>query len=51
MGIELVESNDLIVDNHQVYMKTIHGLKQVDVIYRRVDDEYLDPLVFRRIVC
>lgn len=48
MGIELVESNDLIVDNHHVYMKTVHGLKPVDVIYRRVDDEYLDPLVFRR---
>ncbi|MEO7802706.1 MAG: circularly permuted type 2 ATP-grasp protein, partial [Ginsengibacter sp.] len=38
---------DLIVDNHHVYMKTTKGLKQVDVIYRRVDDEYIDPLVFR----
>lgn len=48
MGIELVEGRDLVVDNHKVYMKTTHGLKQVDVIYRRVDDEFIDPLVFRR---
>jgi uncharacterized circularly permuted ATP-grasp superfamily protein len=47
MGIELVEGSDLVVDNHMVYMKTTKGLKQVDVIYRRVDDEFLDPLVFR----
>jgi uncharacterized circularly permuted ATP-grasp superfamily protein len=47
MGIELVEGKDLIVDNHFVYMKTTKGLKQVDVIYRRVDDEFIDPLVFR----
>lgn len=47
MGIELVEGSDLVVDNHFVYMKTTKGLKQVDVIYRRVDDEFLDPLVFR----
>jgi uncharacterized circularly permuted ATP-grasp superfamily protein len=46
MGIELVEGRDLVVENHIVYMKTTAGLKQVDVIYRRVDDEYLDPLVF-----
>ncbi len=46
MGIELVESRDLVVENHHVYMKTTGGLEQVDVIYRRVDDEYLDPLVF-----
>jgi uncharacterized circularly permuted ATP-grasp superfamily protein len=45
MGIEIVEGRDLLVDNHKVYMKTTIGLKQVDVIYRRVDDEYLDPLV------
>src|SRR5271167_727815 len=48
MGIELVEGRDLIVDGGIVYMKTIHGLKRVDVIYRRVDDEFLDPLTFRR---
>jgi uncharacterized circularly permuted ATP-grasp superfamily protein len=47
MGIELVEGSDLVVENHTVYMKTTKGLKQVDVIYRRVDDEFLDPLVFR----
>lgn len=47
MGIELVEGRDLVVDNHKVYMKTTKGLQQVDVIYRRVDDEFLDPLVFR----
>jgi uncharacterized circularly permuted ATP-grasp superfamily protein len=47
MGVELVEGRDLIVDGGLVYMKTIHGLKQVDVIYRRVDDDFLDPLEFR----
>lgn len=46
MGVELVEGRDLVVDNHRVYMKTTHGLQQVDVIYRRVDDEFLDPLAF-----
>lgn len=46
MGVELVEGNDLVVDNHKVYMKTTSGLQQVDVIYRRVDDDYLDPLMF-----
>ncbi|MDE1192458.1 MAG: circularly permuted type 2 ATP-grasp protein [Arachidicoccus sp.] len=47
MGIELVEGRDLVVENHFVYMKTTKGLKKVDVIYRRVDDEFLDPLTFR----
>ena len=47
MGIELVEGKDMIVDNHHVYMKTTKGLKRVDVIYRRVDDEFIDPLVFK----
>jgi uncharacterized circularly permuted ATP-grasp superfamily protein len=46
MGVELVEGRDLVVKNHKVFMKTTTGLQQVDVIYRRVDDEYLDPLVF-----
>ncbi len=46
MGVELVEGSDLVVDNHKVYMKTTAGLQQVDVIYRRVDDDFLDPLVF-----
>jgi uncharacterized circularly permuted ATP-grasp superfamily protein len=47
MGIDLVEGRDLLVDNHKVYMKTTAGLQQVHVIYRRIDDEYLDPLVFK----
>lgn len=47
MGIPLVEGRDLVVDNNKVYMKTTSGLQQVDVIYRRLDDEYLDPLVFK----
>jgi len=46
MGVDLVEGRDLVVDNAKVYMKTTAGLKQVDVIYRRVDDDFLDPLVF-----
>jgi uncharacterized circularly permuted ATP-grasp superfamily protein len=46
MGVELVEGRDLVVDNHKVYMKTTRGLEPVDVIYRRVDDEFIDPLVF-----
>ncbi len=48
MGIELVEGRDLVVDNETVYMKTIRGLTRVDVIYRRIDDEFIDPLSFRR---
>jgi uncharacterized circularly permuted ATP-grasp superfamily protein len=47
MGIPLVEGRDLVVQNGKVYMKTTSGLQQVDVIYRRLDDEYLDPLVFK----
>lgn len=47
MGIPLVEGRDLLVDNHKVYMKTTAGLQQLHVIYRRIDDDYLDPLVFR----
>jgi uncharacterized circularly permuted ATP-grasp superfamily protein len=46
MGIELVEGRDLVVENHHVFMKTTAGLKPVDVIYRRVDDNFLDPLIF-----
>lgn len=45
MGVELVEGRDLVVDNAKVYMKTTAGLKQVDVIYRRVDDDFIDPLI------
>ena len=48
MGAELVEGKDLVVKNHVVYMMTTKGLKKVDVIYRRVDDEFLDPLVFNK---
>ena len=48
MGVHLVEGRDLLVDQQKVYMKTTNGLEQVHVIYRRVDDEFLDPLVFRR---
>ena len=47
MGIELVEGRDLVVDAHKVFMKTTRGLKQVDVIYRRVDDDFIDPLIFK----
>ncbi len=47
VGIELVEAADLQVDDDVVWMMTIEGRKRVDVIYRRIDDDYLDPLVFR----
>ncbi len=46
MGIEIVEGSDLIAHENYVYTRTTHGLKHVDVIYRRIDDEYLDPLAF-----
>jgi uncharacterized circularly permuted ATP-grasp superfamily protein len=48
MGIEIVVGADLVVKNSRVYMKTTKGLKQVDVIYRRIDDDFLDPDVFRK---
>jgi uncharacterized circularly permuted ATP-grasp superfamily protein len=47
MGVELVEGRDLLVHDDVVYMRTTAGLRRVDVIYRRVDDDFLDPLVFR----
>jgi uncharacterized circularly permuted ATP-grasp superfamily protein len=47
MGIELVEGRDLVVDEHVVYLRSTRGLQRVDVIYRRIDDEFLDPVVFR----
>jgi uncharacterized circularly permuted ATP-grasp superfamily protein len=47
MGIELVEGRDLLVDGNHVYMRTTYGLERVDVIYRRIDDDFLDPLTFR----
>jgi uncharacterized circularly permuted ATP-grasp superfamily protein len=47
MGIELVEGRDLVIDQNRVFMRTTRGLERVDVIYRRIDDDFLDPLVFR----
>ena len=47
MGIELVEGKDLFVDDNYVFMRTTQGPKRVDVIYRRVDDDFMDPLSFR----
>jgi uncharacterized circularly permuted ATP-grasp superfamily protein len=47
MGIELVEGRDLLVHDNVVYMRTTAGLRRVDVIYRRVDDDFIDPLGFR----
>lgn len=47
MGVELVEGQDLFVNDNHVYMRTTRGPKRVDVIYRRIDDDYLDPLAFR----
>lgn len=47
MGVELVEGRDLVVKDGFVFMQTTHGLKRVDVIYRRIDDDFLDPKCFR----
>ncbi|HYG42964.1 MAG TPA: circularly permuted type 2 ATP-grasp protein [Bordetella sp.] len=47
MGVELVEGQDLFVEQNTVYMRTTRGPRRVDVIYRRVDDDFLDPLTFR----
>ncbi|WP_026259112.1 circularly permuted type 2 ATP-grasp protein [Uliginosibacterium gangwonense] len=47
MGVELVEGRDLFVRNEQVFMRTTQGPRRVDVIYRRIDDDFLDPLAFR----
>jgi uncharacterized circularly permuted ATP-grasp superfamily protein len=47
LGVELVEGRDLVVKNAVVFMRTTEGLKRVDVIYRRVDDDFIDPLAFR----
>ena len=47
MGIELVEGRDLVVHDNFVYMRTTAGLRRVDVIYRRIDDDFIDPLAFR----
>jgi len=48
MGIQIVEGQDLIVQDKKVYMRTTKGLEQVDTIYRRLDDDFLDPKVFRK---
>jgi uncharacterized circularly permuted ATP-grasp superfamily protein len=47
MGVELVEGRDLLVNDNVVYARTTSGLKRIDVIYRRVDDDFVDPLIFR----
>ena len=47
MGVELVEGRDLFCRDNLVYMRTTQGDQRVDVIYRRIDDEFLDPLQFR----
>ncbi len=47
MGVELVQGSDLFVDDGAVFMRTTQGRQRVDVIYRRIDDDYLDPLAFR----
>ncbi len=48
MGVELVEGRDLVVNDGYVHMRTTKGFERVDVIYRRIDDDFLDPLAFRR---
>jgi uncharacterized circularly permuted ATP-grasp superfamily protein len=48
MGIEIVEGRDLVVQEAKVFMRTTKGLKRVDVIYRRINDDFLDPCVFRK---
>ncbi len=48
MGIELVEGSDLVVRDNRVYMRMVGGLKRVDVLYRRLDDAFLDPQAFRK---
>lgn len=48
MGVELVQGDDLVVEDERVYMFTTDGLEQVDVIYRRIDDDFMDPTCFRK---
>ncbi|CAM3701333.1 circularly permuted type 2 ATP-grasp protein [Cohnella lubricantis] len=47
MGLELVEGRDLVCRDHKIYIRSLNGLKRVDVLYRRIDDDFLDPLAFR----
>ena len=52
MGAELVEGRDLVVEDQVVYMRTTRGLERVDVIYRRVDDSFVDPVALpARLAC
>src|SRR5580700_10893533 len=51
MGVELVEGRDLFFDGGQIHMRTTRGPMRVDVIYRRIDDDFLDPLTFRPDSC
>ncbi|MEN0109958.1 MAG: circularly permuted type 2 ATP-grasp protein, partial [Planctomycetota bacterium] len=51
MGVELVQGSDLVVVDDVVWMRTTHGLQRVDVIYRRIDDDFLDPECFREDSC
>ncbi|MDT3426348.1 putative circularly permuted ATP-grasp superfamily protein [Paenibacillus forsythiae] len=46
MGIHLVEGRDLVIKDHKLYLRDMNGLKRVDVLYRRLDDDYIDPLAF-----
>jgi uncharacterized circularly permuted ATP-grasp superfamily protein len=48
MGVPLVEGRDLVMHDNHVFMRTTSGLRRVDVVYRRVDDDFIDPLTFRR---
>ncbi len=48
MGVEIVESRDLVVHRNRVFNRTTRGLERVDVVYRRIDDDYLDPLAFKK---
>ena len=48
MGIEIVEARDLVVHRNRVFIRTTRGMQRVDVIYRRIDDDFLDPLAFRQ---
>ena len=48
MGVEIVEGRDLVVEHDRLYMRTIKGLQPVDVLYRRIDDDFIDPQVFRK---
>ena len=48
MGVQLVEGNDLVCQDDNVYLKTTSGIRKVDVIYRRIDDDFLDPTFFRK---